>query len=188
MPSPPPSEITIIPFLDVPAAAQAASLRAVDDIFFEASSVKSFADEAARRSFRWLWLARYLAEEPEHAFLARTRGGEIVGYLVGSLDDPAQREAFASLAYFQTFAPQTSRYPAHLHVNVATGCRGGGIGARLIEAFAAHAVRRGAPGMHIVTSGGARNTRFYDRCGFVERARTERHGNGVVMLCRALVD
>ena len=62
------------------------------------------------------------------------------------------------------------RFPAHLHINLAAAFRSQGIGAQLIEAFAGHAKRAGAPGMHAVTGKGMRNVRFYIRCGFTERA------------------
>ncbi|MCB1511422.1 MAG: GNAT family N-acetyltransferase [Hyphomicrobiaceae bacterium] len=178
--------VVICPFLALPTAVRRATVAAIDAIFFEASSVKAFADNEARAAFRWLWLGRYLCEEPEHAFVAQTGDGRTIGYLVGSIADPAQREAFASLTYFADFARLTAQYPAHLHINMAAGSRSTGVGARLIEAFAEHAKERGAPGMHVVTSADARNTRFYRRCGFVERARADRPGGAVVLLCRAL--
>ncbi len=77
-------------------------------------------------------------------------------------------------------------YPAHLHVNLAPQFRNRGIGAVLIEAFAADALRAGAKGMHVVTSADARNVRFYERVGFRERARTSVNGSELVFLGRSL--
>lgn len=154
----------------------------IDEIFFEASSVQSFADAAAREAFRWRWLGRYLVEEPEHAFVALTEEGNVVGYLVGSLRDPAARPKFSELSYFRDFANLTAEYPAHLHVNVARAWRSAGVGAHLVAAFAAHADRHGAVGMHIVTGVGLRNVRFYERLGFAAVGEAPYKGGRVVML------
>ena len=164
---------------------RAAADRAIDRIFFAASSVQSFRDETERAAFRWLWLGRYLVEEPTHAFVA-FMGATPCGYLVGSLADPAPRAAFRALSYFADFAAETARFPAHLHINVDDGARSQGVGARLVERFAAHASAHAAPGMHVVTGAGMRNVGFYTRLGFDEVARAPRNGGTVVMLARAL--
>ena len=113
--------------------------------------------------------------------------GDVCGYLVGSLRDPAPRPEFNQLAYFADFAGLTIHYPAHLHINVANGLRSQGVGARLIEAFAQHAAAAGAPGMHIVTGAGMRNVGFYLRNGFDEVGRAPYKNGTVVMLGRKLV-
>jgi GNAT superfamily N-acetyltransferase len=154
---------------------------AIDRIFYAASSVQTFRDAAHRQAFRWLWLGRYLAQEPQHAFVALL-DDEICGYLAGSLADPALRPEFSELDYFRQFSAQTARFPAHLHINVDEAVRSHGIGAALIEAFAAHARQHDVPGMHIVTGAGMRNVGFYERLGFREVARTVRNGGEVVML------
>lgn len=157
----------------------------IDRIFFAASSVQAFDDASQRAAFRWLWLGRYLVEEPDEAFVA-LNDGAVCGYLVGSLSDPAPRSEFAELAYFQEFAPLTLRYPAHLHINVDETVRSAGIGAQLVEAFEVHARRNGVAGMHIVTGAGMRNVRFYERLGFEEVATAPRNGRVVVMLAKDL--
>lgn len=159
--------------------------RQIDDIFFEASSVQSFRDAAHRQAFRWLWLGRYLCDEPEHAFLAH-RANRVVGYLVGSLSDPAPRPEFLELSYFVDFASETQKYPAHVHINVASGSRSCGIGERLIAAFEQHARANDCPGVHVVTGAGMRNVHFYSRIGFQQVARAARNGGEVVMLAKAL--
>lgn len=156
----------------------------ISEIFFAASSVQSFRDERHRSEFHWLWLGRYLTDEPGHAFVA-LRASHVCGYLVGSLLDPAQRTEFEELSYFYEFAPLTAQYPAHLHVNIDERSRSGGIGARLVERFACHAASAGVTGMHIVTGAGMRNVRFYEMLGFKEVARAPRKGLSVVMLARA---
>lgn len=159
--------------------------RAFDRIFFAASSVQSFRDAAHREAFRWLWLGRYLAQEPTEAFAAIV-DDKVCGYLVGSLIDPAPRAAFRELTYFQDFAAATAQYPAHLHINVDEKFRSLGIGGRLIERFGAHASAQRVGGMHIVTGDGMRNVGFYTRLGFHEVARAPRNGGVVVMLAKLL--
>lgn len=176
----------IWPFSSIGPAELAAVVPAIDHIFYSSSSVTTFADDAARDAFRWLWLGRYLAEEPEHAFVAFDGTGQAVGYLVGSLDDPAQRPEFASLSYFQDFSALTPEFPAHLHINVAAHVRSQGVGRQLVEAFGRHARAAGIGGMHVVTGAGMRNVAFYSQLGFVEVGRAKRGSGAVVMLGRKL--
>ncbi len=165
-------------------AGNAAALAKIDEIFFESSSVQSFESDDARNGFRWLWMGRYLVEEPEHAFVALANGDpeKLCGYLVGSLDDPAPREEFRSLTYFESFAHVTPLFPAHLHINVARDYRSQGIGEQLIQTFLNHARATGCPGVHVVTGAGMRNVGFYERLHFVERARVAKGGGAAVLL------
>ena len=176
--------MTIVAYRDIAASRERNA--EIDSIFFEASSRQSFKDEDARSAFRQMWLWRYLDDEPQHAFAALNSDGRVCGYLVGSIDDPAQRPEFAELAYFRDFAELTVRFPAHLHINVDHAARSQGIGAALIEAFIAHLARLGVAGVHVVTGRGARNVRFYNRVGFREHGRTTWHHGEVVLLGREL--
>ncbi|MGL4397281.1 MAG: GNAT family N-acetyltransferase [Hyphomicrobium sp.] len=160
--------------------------RGIDSIFFDASNTKSFADDHARALFRERWLGRYLDHYADFAFLAMTHTGDIAGYIVGAANDPACDARFSDIAYFQSFAHLTARYPAHLHINLARDYRGQGIGQQLIAAFIDAVHARGAPGVHVVTSLGARNIAFYGRNGFHEAGRIS-HATGVnVFLARDL--
>jgi GNAT superfamily N-acetyltransferase len=163
--------------------------RQVEAIFFEASA-RSFGPGPEREAFRERWLGRYLRGAGDIALVALaglSGGEEVAGYLVGAVEDPARQERFADLGYFRAdFRPLTARYPAHLHINLAPAYRSRGLGARLIEAFAARAAAAGAAGMHVVTGAGMRNVRFYERCGFAERGRTSWNGHEIVFLARAL--
>ncbi|MEI9902032.1 MAG: GNAT family N-acetyltransferase [Hyphomicrobium sp.] len=149
----------------------------LDAIFFEASNTKSFPGDEARAAFRERWFGRYLEQYPRWAYVAQAADGSLAGYLVGALDEPNGFEDFASTA---------QAFPAHLHVNLAPRFRNRGIGAELVEAFAADARRAGAKGMHVVTSADARNVRFYERVGFKPRAKTTVNGSELVFLGRAL--
>jgi GNAT superfamily N-acetyltransferase len=162
-----------------------ALLGQVEAIFFEASG-RAFAPGPDREAFRERWLGRYLTGGTDAVLLALD-GGTVAGYLVGAVDDPAEQERFADIGYFRAeFRPLCRTFPAHLHINLAPAFRSMGLGALLIEAFAAYAAAAGAPGMHVVTAEGARNVRFYARCGFVERGATLWNGRRVVFLGKAL--
>lgn len=177
--------ISIVPYLEF-AARRDPSVR-LEEIFFEASATKSFADAVERADFLERWLGRYLTHFPEHAYLAVAGEDNVVGYVVGAMDDPAGEPLFADIAYFRTFAHLTAAYPAHLHINVHAQHRSGGIGARLIETFSAKARQSGATGVHVVTAWNSRNISFYSRQGFVERGRQVSEGIGNVFLARNLV-
>lgn len=158
----------------------------LDAIMFEASATKSFESERVRAEFRERWLGRYLAHDPGEAFLAIAADGTLAGYLVGSLDDPAQNSRFDDIGYFKEIAALTRRYPAHLHVNLAPAFRSAGVGARLVEAFARHAKAAGTPGVHVVTGEGMRNVSFYIRQGFEQIGSVAPNGRTLVVLGRLL--
>ena len=157
-----------------------ATRAAVERIFFASAGRKTFADEAERSAFRERWLGRYLVHDRCHAFLARDKNDGIVGYLVGSLDDPVQTDRFRDISFYAGFADLTVRYPAHLHINLDPERRSQGSGGPPIEAFASHSSKRGAGGVHIVTGAGVRNVRFYEGCGF-EGLRTNAWGDAQVL-------
>jgi len=161
-------------------------LPALDAIFFESSGTKTFASEADRQSFRERWLGRYLAQEPDCAYVALGRNGELAGYLVGSLGDPGKTPRVGDSGSVKDFAALTRAYPAHLHVNLSPAYRNRGIGAMLIEAFVADAVSAGSPGVHVVTGAGSRNINFYERNGFSELGRAKSNAREVVFLGRRL--
>jgi GNAT superfamily N-acetyltransferase len=93
---------------------------------------------------------------------------------------------FNDLGYYKAFAPFCASYLCHLHINIAADYRNHGIGAALIEAFAAQASTVRAPGMHIVTNEGARNIRFYERNNFRILSTTYSNGARVVFMGRQL--
>jgi GNAT superfamily N-acetyltransferase len=157
-------------------------------IFFEASGRASFSSPEESGAFRERWLGRYLKGGSDVVLIAQEAAtGAVAGYLVGALEDPAEQNRFADIDYFRgAFRKLCRRYPAHLHINLAPASRGRGIGARLVEAFAAHAAAAGAPGLHVVTAKAARNVSFYARCGFAEVGATCWNGRDVVFLAKLL--
>lgn len=162
----------------------------LDAIFFESSATRSFPDEQTRTAFRERWLGRYLAHDSRWFYAALLDGGRgpLVGYLAGAADDPAHAARFADIGYFSDLAEVTARYPAHLHINVASGIRSTGIGARLIAAFVADLRAAGCPGVHLVTGAGSRNVVFYRRNGFEEVKRFMWGDRDLVLLGRTLAD
>jgi ribosomal protein S18 acetylase RimI-like enzyme len=165
------SDVSIRSYLDIHRSAVLHD--EIDAIFFASSRTRTFADEAARSAFRERWLGRYLTNDPKFAFLALTASGNVAGYLVGAIEDPAESARFADVGYFAVFRELTKRFPAHLHVNLAPQFRGLGLGGQLIDAFVGAVMQAGVGGVHVVTSANARNVRFYNRNGFLEVGRTE---------------
>lgn len=148
-----------------------ADTAAVEAIFFETSNTRSFASDDERQAFRERWLGRYLEHDPDLVFLALDRDQRVLGYVIGSTDDPAEAERFADIAFFKTWRDLTASYPAQLHINLTDGARGRGIGSLLINHFCEVVAKRSVPGVHAVTGAGLRNVGFYNRNGFIERGR-----------------
>jgi GNAT superfamily N-acetyltransferase len=171
-------------WLDVPGRERL--LEGIDRVFFASSATTSFASEDIRAAFRERWLGRYLARYPEWAYVALASPDDVIGYIVGSLEDPARSALFCDIAYFRDFAAVTPFYPAQLHVNLAPEWRGHGIGSRLIQRFVADVSKTGAPGVHVVTARGMRNIGYYASNGFTEVASTTWNGKDLVMLGRRL--
>lgn len=64
------------------------------------------------------------------------------------------------------------RYPAHLHVNLADGFRGHGVGRRLLERFLAQAQEAGSRGVHaVVRTDNLPACRLFETMGFVAWSR-----------------
>lgn len=158
----------------------------IDHIFFSSSRRQSFASAEDKAAFRERWLGRYIKHFPQYAWVALDEARHVVGYLVGSLDDPARDPRFADLPFFAHFGALTARYPAQLHVNLDAAWRGRGIGGRLVSAFAADARAAGVPGVHVVTSRGSRNVGFYLANGFVERGALPSGDAELLFLARDL--
>ncbi len=57
-------------------------------------------------------------------------------------------------------------YPAHFHINIEDGHRGGGVGHGLATAFLEHARSGGARGVHVRTTVPDGKNRFFESLGF----------------------
>lgn len=161
-------------------------MAAVDDIFFQSSNTQLFSSNEARQQFRDKWLGRYLRHYGDCCFIALDQDSRPVGYIAGSLTDPARDPVFADMPHYGAFAHVTERFPAQLHINVHEDARGKGVGRKLIEVFAAHALAKKAKGIHAITSRGSRNIRFYQANGFREAACTLVNNRELVFLARSL--
>jgi GNAT superfamily N-acetyltransferase len=155
-------------------------------VFFTSSNTQVFSSDDARSKFKERWLGRYLQHDPQFAYVALSETDDVVGYLIGSTDDPAITPRFSDLGYVQAFGALSQNYPAHLHVNLAPHHRGGGLGAELIERFVADIRKGSVPGVHVVTTKNARNVGFYNRNGFHEIAANGVGEREVVLLARKL--
>lgn len=172
-----------------PVTQRRAILSAIDDIFFDTAGPRTFADMAEKIAFRDRWLGRYLEHLPDLVLVAvrgdADRVPEVCGYLVGAINDPARDPLFADIPFFPLIADLMPEFPAHLHINLASDCRGSGLGARLVMRFAAIAQAAGARGLHIVTGPQSRNRSFYCRVGLREmREMSWPGGRGVMMGAR----
>lgn len=179
----------IIPFTamaTMSASRRVRLLAQLDRVFFESSATRDFADNRERAAFRERWLGRYLIHFAGDAFVALDEGGGVAGYLAGCLDSAGALPLFADVGYYAAVEGDFAAYPAHLHVNVGERWRGGGIGGRLVEAFASHCVGRGIGGIHAVTSAGSRAARFYQRCGFTPVRSLDWQGRDLVVMGRRL--
>lgn len=176
--------IVIRRWLDIPDRERLT--RSLENVFFESSATKSFANEAVRAAFRERWLGRYLRHYPRWTLVALTPDERLVGYIIGSTDDPAQTPMFGDIPYFKDFADVTPDYPAQLHINLDPDWRGMGIGSRLIQEGVAALAQAGVRGVHIVTTRGMRNVGYYLANGFEEVASTSWNGRDLVMLGRRL--
>lgn len=181
-----PTGVTITPWAGL--AGPEAVRRQIDTIFFDAAGPRSFASAEARSAFHALWLGDYLQLDPDLAFIAHTRTGEICGYVVGHIGAPAHEARFACLSYFQSFADLNQRFPAHLHINLARNWRSHGIGGALVQRLIAEILQQEphCPGVHVVTGRDARNVRFYVRNGFCPRACVSWNDRRLLFLGRSL--
>ena len=182
------SDVEIVPWLNVVREGTSQAPEAeLDRIFFASRARRSFETDMDRAAFRERWLGRYLEHFSPHALVAIDQQRRIVGYVIGSLDDPAHDPLFADLAFMGSFKALTAAYPAQLHINVAPEWRGRGVGGQLIEAFCARAHDLGAPGAHVVTTRGMRNVDFYVRHQFLERGAAVVNERELILLGRVLL-
>lgn len=138
------------------------ALAELEEIFFVSAARKTFASDVERSRFLATWTGWYLREAPDDVLLSLDAGGSVAGYLTGCRDSAGTAELFGIIPRYDAFADLFGRFPAHLHVNVHPDHRNRGVGAELVEAFAALC----RCGLHIVTAAESRNTAFYARQGF----------------------
>lgn len=160
------------------------AVRQIDAIFF--GNAAEAPAQTDRDAFRERWLGRYLARWPEWCFAACDEQGAVPGYLAGCPENPHLSDAFSDHRYYNLFADQCVRYPAHLHVNVAEDARGLGIGAALIDALSGKCRDASIRGLHAVTAYGDPNNSFFEACGMTPEAVADWNGRQLVFYALAL--
>lgn len=134
--------------------------------------------EGERAAFGRLWIEPYRRWAPRWAYVAR-EGGDVVGYLTGCVATASflfwsgllgpRPVLGANLRFPKSLLVRLlARYPAHLHVNVREGHRGG-VGRALMERFERDAAAAGAGGAHVFC--GERPRGFYLKLGYEELGR-----------------
>ena len=132
-----------------------------------------------REAFGERWIGPYERWEKDWAYAARA-DGKVVGYLTGCASSLrfsarllwAPRPLVGPNKLFPlSLTPRLWReYPAHLHVNVREGYRGG-LGRALVSAFERDLAAAGVPGVHVFC--GAVPEGFYRKLGFTPLAETK---------------
>lgn len=144
-------------------------------------------------AFGRLWIDPYRRWTPERAYVAR-EGGRVVGYLTGCGSTASflfwsgllgPRPALgANLLFPKTLLARLLwSYPAHLHVNVREGHRGG-VGRALVERFERDAADGGAAGVHIFC--GEPPLGFYRKLGYAELGRVALGERSIFALGKSL--
>ncbi len=127
------------------------------------------------------WIDPYERFAPEWTYVARD-GGRVVGYLTGCASTAAflakslpfgPRVPFGATARFpkSLLLRLLISYPAHLHVNVRAGHRGG-TGRALVERFESELRAGGIGGVHLFCGEGPLG--FYLKLGYRELGRLRR--------------
>jgi ribosomal protein S18 acetylase RimI-like enzyme len=173
---------------------RAAVLQIAADTGYFGAPVEAFLDD--RRIMQDAFVAYYVDREPEHLWVAEA-DGEVVGYISGSTGGSrASRGKARTSAVFAcrllTFRYRVGRltwryfrrtggavlrreyphadlrqYPAELHINLAEGARGLGLGKSLMNACLDQMTALGVPGIHLnTTSLNAAAVRMYEKMGF----------------------
>lgn len=138
-------------------------LQEIEDIFFESSVKKSFKSEKERLDLKWKYLGFYLERYPDYVWVAFS--GKVLGYCLG-MPATLDNELYAAQPHLKLFEEHYRDYPAHLHINCHREARGQGIGSILMEELEKGLRSEGIKGVHLMTSGDARNRRFYQRLGY----------------------
>ncbi|MCO4792247.1 MAG: GNAT family N-acetyltransferase [Bacteriovoracaceae bacterium] len=136
----------------------------IEKIFFDNSLIKTFSSHTDREDFFNRWCGQYLKNYPTQFYLAII-DNKVVGYLAGHTNSKTALKEFKIPGYdlFQEFYEE---YPAHLHINCDLEYQGLGIGTKLMKAFMDEMKEKELPGLHIITSIGAKNSGFYASLGF----------------------
>lgn len=101
--------------------------------------------------------------------LPKTLSGAVLRWALWHTDTWRLLAAFAGTLILGGFPHpiDLTVYPAHFHINIRAGFRGGGLGPQLVNAFVQQADRAGVQGIHVITRGdNAAGRRFFETIGF----------------------
>lgn len=162
---------------DFSGAERQSFIEQIKEIFFEASSVKTFKNEEHRESFFFRWCGVYLGEEFPSPLIALNEK-RLVGYLLYSFKSPLKEEW--AQPGVECFRELYTEFPTHLHMNCHHRARGQGIGRALVENLCDILKKQHVPGVHIITSPDQENVRFYRKLDF--KFEEERDFKGYTLL------
>lgn len=153
------------------------------DIFFETSEKKSFSSASEKQKFLEKYFLNYCRLSPSYFFVA-LKDKKVLGYICGS---PETNDEMIKLnPYLALFTDSLHVYPAHLHINCSTETQGMGVGSRLMTHFCSHLQAQACQGVHIITTGSARNRSFYKKVGFRYQKSALWHGVELLFMGKAL--
>ena len=140
----------------------------------------------------------YIEKEPENCFVLADENDVAVGYVLCAKEQKKYRRIFlkeyqprvhgsredktVSWGEAWVHGIYARRYPAHLHIDILQGYRGGGNGTRMIAELLDHLKAQNVKGVHLVVGEDNPNAiRFYTRCGFKTLLK---FGRGRIMGCK----
>lgn len=158
--------------------------RQIEEIFFEASSLKNFSSSERKAAFYKRWCKDYQTVYPDE-FFVMMEGDFVQGYLSGcrnSQDSLTKLEVPGPIIFADLF----NEFPAHLHINFHSSLRGKGLGSKLVNAYIETLKESHCPGLHLITSPEAMNVSFYDRLGFSHQVVREFNGMKLLFMGKKL--
>jgi ribosomal protein S18 acetylase RimI-like enzyme len=156
----------------------------VEEIFFEASSLKEFSFPEKKASFYKRWCQDYQTYYPEE-FFVMMEDSKVLGYLSGC-SQSNESKSVLSVPGLPVFADMFFDFPAHLHINFHSSSRGRGLGSLLVETYVEKLKENHCKGLHLITSPQAPNISFYDRLGFNHRVSREFNGMELLFMGKML--
>lgn len=144
-----------------------------------------------RELFSLRWATSYLKSYTSYCFVAE-EDKEVIGFIVSTPDTIEQERNYKEkyIPYIKSKIDKNdpdykiydhiddsrnslgeflASYPAHLHINLTSSCRGKGIGTKLMNAMINNLKKEGIPGVHLGVMEKNKNAvTFYIKNGFKE--------------------
>ncbi len=143
----------------------------VEELFFDASSLKKFDNEGHKSSFYKRWCGNYLTYFPNTCYLLLDQNFNLLSYFLACADTRGAKEKNYDIPTYDLFANEQVLYPAHLHMNTHRDFRGLGLGELILNLSIADLIKKKIlsrnHGLFLVTEKTERNYRFYRRQNFL---------------------